>query len=196
MKNLKNILYRLRYALRHPVLRAGVIATLAVLSSALLVSLAWWAPLKLEQWKNIEALDAKQLELREAKRASAISQANRNAQTTVALIEKKLHAEMNQAQAVQLLSKLAARQKVRVLSQSFETGKKQDQIEALYIDLTLLGDYGGIRGMLAELPKMNGWIEVLAANFDSAGQGGGQVKCQLTLAVYRYAQNSNDRGGL
>jgi Tfp pilus assembly protein PilO len=196
MKSLKKILYRLRYALRHPLLRAGVIATLAVLLASLLVALAWWGPMKLEQWKSIEALEAKQLELHEAKRASAISQANRNALTTVTLIEKKLHAEMNQAQAVQLLSQLAARQKVRVLSQSFETGKKQEQIEALYIDLTLLGDYRGIRGMLAELPKMDGWIEVLAANLDSAAKGGAQVKCQLTLAVYRYAQNSNGRGGL
>lgn len=196
MKKLGNVLYRLRYTLRHPLLRAGVIATLAVLLAALLLTLAWWGPMKLEQWKNIDTLDAKHLELREAKRALGISQANRNAQTTVALIEKKLHAEMNQAQAVQLLSKLAARQKVRVLSQSFETGKKQEQIEALYIDLTLLGDYRGIRGMLAELPKMNGWIEVLEANFDSAAKGEAQVKCQMTLAVYRYAQNSNDGGGL
>jgi hypothetical protein len=196
MNKLKNLLSKALYVMRYPLLRAGAMITLVILTCTLLVSLAWWGPMKLEQWKTVETIDENRYVLQEVKRVSEISQANRNAQITVALMEKKLHAEMNQAQAVQQLSKLAASQKVRVLSQSFETGKKQDQIETLYIDLTLLGDYRGIRGMLAELPKMKVWIEVLEANMSSAVKGGEQVKCQLTLAVYRYAQNNSGRGEL
>ena len=196
MNKLKNKLNNMRYVMRHPLLRTGVVTTLALLAGLLIVSLAWWGPMKLEQWNTAAAIDARQLALQDAQRAAQLSKANSNAMTTIALLEKKLHAELNQAQAVQLLSQLATRQKVRILSQSFETGKKQDQIETLYIDLTLLGDYHGIKGMLAELPRMNGWIEVLEANMANAAKGGKQVKCQLSLAIYRYSQNNNDRGSL
>jgi hypothetical protein len=41
---------------------------------------------------------------------------------------------------------------------------------------------------------MSGWVEVLDANLESAGNGGTQVKAQLTLAAYRYPQASSSRG--
>lgn len=196
MKRLEFVLIRLRYGLRHPVVRVGVIAVLAMATCALLALLTWWGPMKLEQWKYLDAVESKRKAWLEGKRTVEVSQANRKARITLALLEKKLNSGLNQSQAVQLISKLAARHGVRVLSQSFEAGKKQEGLAALYIDLTLLGGYQGVRDVLAELPNTNGWIEVLEANLASAGNGSTQVKAQLTLAAYRYTRDSHDRGGM
>ena len=110
MNKLKNNLNSMRYAMRHPLLRTGIVTTLALLAGLLIVSLTWWGPMKLEQWNTIAAIDAGKLAHRDAQRAAQLATANSNALTTITLLEKKLHAELNQAQAVQLLSQLAARQ--------------------------------------------------------------------------------------
>lgn len=194
MKRLELVPIRLRYSLRHPAVRAGGILAVTLALCSLLVLLAWWGPMKVEQWRYQEAAAAKRKAWLDGKRALELSQANRKANATVALLERKLNSELNQAQAVQTISRLAANHGVRVLSQSFEAGKKQEQVAVLFIDLTLLGSYQGLREMLEDLPGMSGWVEVLEANLDTAVNGGAQVKAQLTLAAYRYPRGSNSRG--
>ncbi len=192
MKRFDESLARLRYGLRHPAARAGGVLALALSLSALLVLAVWWGPMRLEQWKCLEAAESKRKAWLDGKQAQELSQASREARGTVALLERKLDSDLNQAQAVQTISRLAASHGVRVLSQSFEAGKKQEPVAVLLIDLTLQGSYQGLREILESLPEMNGWVEVLEANLESAGSGA-QVKAQLTLAAYRYPRGSNGR---
>ncbi len=194
MRRSEDVLTQLRYGMRHPVVRAGGILALTLFLCGLLVLFAWWGPMKLEQWKYQETLESKRKAWLDSKRALELSQGSRKASATVALLERKLDSRLNQAEAVQIISRLAAKHGVRVLSQSFEAAKKQEQVATLFIDLTLLGSYQGMRGMLEDLPNMSGWVEVLEAGFDSALIGGAQVKGQLTLAAYRYAQSGHDGG--
>ncbi len=194
MNHLEDMLGRLRYGLRHPAARAGGVLALALSASALLVLVFWWGPMKLEQWKYLDAAAAKRKAWLDGKRAQELSQARREAGATVALLERKLDSELNQAQAVQVISRLAASHGVRVLSQSMEAGKKQGPVTVLFMDLTLQGSYQGLREILESLPEMSGWVEVLDANLESAGTGGAQVKAQLTLAAYRYPQASSGGG--
>ena len=152
--------------------------------------------MKLEQLKYRDAVEMKRKAWLDGKRTLELSRANRQANAAAALLEQKLNSKLNQAQAVQIISKLAASHGVRVLGQSFEAGKKQEPIAVLYIDLTLLGSYQGLRGMLEDFTRMNAWVEVLEANFDTAVNSGAQVKGQLTLAVYRYAQDRRGGAGI
>lgn len=192
MKRFEDVLTGLRYGLRHPAARAGGMLALVLFISTLLVLAFWWGPMKLEQWKYLDTAESKRKAWLDGKRSQELSQAASEAKGTVALLERKLSSELNQAQAVQVISRLAASHGVRVLSQSFEVGKKQEPVAVLFIDLTLLGSYQGLREILERLPEMNGWVEVLDANLESAGSGT-QVKAQLTLAAYRYPQGSHGR---
>lgn len=181
---------QLRYCLRHPRVLQGLFALGTLLVFSLLVLAGWWGPARLAYTDAAEQYAGKRMQWREVQQTAGIVEAYQQAQVEVEQMEKKLSADMNQGQAVQMLSKLAAGQKVRIVSQAFDTEHKQAQVEVMYVDLVLQGSYRAIRGMLVELAKAPVWAEATELHLERALNDESVIKCRVSLAIYHAAQRA------
>lgn len=181
-------LNNLRYCLKHPWLRLGMIVLSALLVLNLLLGIGWWGPARLAYSDAQTQYANKRMQWREAQHAAAMIAAYRQAQITVEQMEQKLGVELNQAQAVQMLGKLAAAQKVRILSQAFDAGQKNGTLDVMHIDLVLQGSYQGLRGMQVELIKAPAWIEVLELHMERSANDEAAIKCRMSLVIYQAAR--------
>lgn len=175
----------LRHILLYKTARHGMYAagTAAFLCVALAV--AWWGPVAHEHARLSHEIDARRAEMVGNARAEEIARAQRKAQETIALLEKKAATRASQASLVQEIARLAAVRGMRVISQSFDEGHAQHGDAALYLELGLIGDYGSFRKVLSDIASLPMWLEVVEARIEHAGEGGGQVRAQLRLLTYR-----------
>ena len=105
-----------RYSLRHPRVRAGMLACAMAVLVMLLVGAAYWWP----AWNAAATLkmqiEQKRRQAMEASYSAQLAQISRRAAQHVAQIEKKLDASGTQVNMVQNLATRARRHNVKLLS--------------------------------------------------------------------------------
>ncbi len=194
---LEAILSSLQEAARHPTLRIAIRGGLILTGFLIVAAAMFWWPAHRELASVQAAVEEKRRALVTHMQAGEIAETYKTSLELVPRFEKRLGATLSQAELVESLGKLASRQALRVLAQSFDQRADAEAHEVLALELTLAGDYTGIRGFLGGLDELPVLLEVTEMRLERGRQGSGALlQVQLRLAVYRQTGGGGgDRGG-
>lgn len=174
----------LRYSLRHPRVRTGLLVSAVAVLVLLMVAMAYWWP----AWDTAARLDAqieqKRRQAVEASYSAQLAQSSQRAAQHIAQIEKKLEASGTQVNLVQNLATLARRNNVKIVSEAYEEGKAKDGYMPFVHELTLQGGYAELRQFLIALQELPTFTVVQDAVLSRAGNTG-IIKAQLRMHTYR-----------
>lgn len=184
MRRVMEAVELLRYILRCRAARLALYALLGTAAVFLAVVGAWWLP-ALHGYAHLEHdITTRRNVIVDAVREAGVAEAQRKAQSAVALLEKKLSAHVGQAELIRDVARLAAQRGMRVTTQSFDEGQTQSGKDALYLNLGLTGSYPSLRLLLNDFAALPVWLEVVEAHIERADRGG-LIRVQLRLATYR-----------
>lgn len=171
---------RLGYSLRHPLVKAGNVASL-VAAAALAAAAAYWWPAQRADAALTERLAAERRALVEARQAGDAARNHARNLRDVPLLEAKLAAAVDQTRIVDGLARLARAHRVRILDQGYAARRDN---KGLVVELAVEGAYGSVRNFVHGLNTLPVWIEVQEAQLDRSGGTGG-VKSRLRLVSFR-----------
>ncbi|MBI3560341.1 MAG: hypothetical protein HY080_01295 [Gammaproteobacteria bacterium] len=148
------VLEELRFSLRHPRVRMSLWVLVAGLGLLVTTYGVYWWP----AWRTTEALRAsiaiRRHTLVDADFNNKLAIAAQRASLQIEQIEKRLDASVAQVTLVQQLGALAQRNRVKILSETYEEGKPKDGYTSLVHELTLQADYSTLRGFLLGLQQL------------------------------------------
>ena len=174
---------RLRYVLRHPVVRAGAWAAALCLVAAA-TSFAAWLPTHQRVQHLAQELGAKSRALREADQSEKVRLAYEQARKAVEVLEAKLEQAATQAQLLEDFGRLARQHGVRIVSEAYEEGKGAGVQQTLNAELAIRGSYGSIRGFLAATSALRTWSEIDEVVLERAREAG-VVEGKVRIVTYR-----------
>lgn len=186
MKRLQPWFDGLRYAFRHPYVRAGAWINLALAVAAIATAAIRW-PVAQQHAELTATIDAKRKQIVYAMQAGEMMRNYRHAQTVVPRLEQKLQAGVRQSDLIDQLGRLARQHDVRVLSQTFEEGKARGAYSPLHVNIALQGRYGALRDFLDGLSSLPLWLEIQEAGLERARETPDAVRAQLRLTALRKA---------
>ena len=175
----------LRYALRHPAVRAGVVASALAAALTLVVAGTAW-PVWREQAGLADALADKRRQLVQRQQAEALARAAAAARADVAAVERKLSQVSSQSVVVDHLVRLAREHRLHIVSQAYEERRSREQAPTLLVELVVQGGYAPLRGFLDALPSLPVLHEVEEASLQAQVEPG-VVRGRLRIALYRQA---------
>ena len=174
---------QMRQALRQRAIRLIGVAAIVATAVAISIVAFYWLPI-VRDYERTAAMSAEaRRQIAAAVDAQALARAFHAAGPEVDRLEAKLNAKGGQAALVQDIAQLAARHRLKVLSETYDAGKPRDGYVPLTLTLSMHGPYAGVRGFLTQLPALPQWISVQEATLDRADDGG--IKVQLRLLSYR-----------
>jgi Tfp pilus assembly protein PilO len=188
MNRLRPLLENWRYAARHPVIKT-VLASLSLLVIMAGVAFGYWWPAEREHRSLMAQIDTQRRAAVEALQAAEIARAYRTARSAIEVLEQKLNASGGQADLVKSIERIAAKRRVRIVSQAYEEAKAKGEYSPLYLDIGLQADYSSLREFLADLHTLPVWIEVQEMNLQRSREHAGLIKAGLRLLTYRKAAN-------
>lgn len=188
MNCLRPFLENWRYATRHSAIKAALVS-LALLLIVTGVTFGYWWPADRERRTLMAQIDMQRRAAVEALQASDMERAYRSARSTVEVLEQKLNASGGQADLVKSIERIAAKRRVRIVSQAYEDAKAKSDFVALYLDIGLQADYPSLREFLADLHTLPVWVEVQEMNLERSREHIGLIKAGLRLLTYRKATN-------
>lgn len=184
-----NQLQRLRgdflYALRHPKVKRAYGAASGFLTLAFVVFLFFFLPFAIHhhqlaggiadyreaQWERDKAQEA-------SKNFALVSQ-------RAGVLEKQLGAHETQSSLVGLLSRLASKNGLKVVSQEFSGKESAGSGQTLTQDLTLQGSYPSLRSFLTGLENLPALTVVEEAHIERMGEGGRGIRVVLKLTTFQ-----------
>lgn len=186
--NASDAVGRLRYAMRSPGARMALVLNLVVVAALLIVVFFYWWPRATERQLLNESVAQARRALTRAMQANDLIAAYRTASRATQTVETKLQLSIKQAQLVQSLARLVARHGVRIVSESYEEGKRQGDYMPLFLQVTLEGRYAGVRGFLSDVHALPLWVEVQDVRLERMRESAGSLKAQLRLRAVRRAE--------
>ena len=184
MKYLHPWLDSLRYAFRHPYVRAGAWINLGLVVTVGAVAVARW-PVVQEHRQLTSAIESKRQQMVYAMQAGEMMRHYRHAQLVLPPLEQKLQTSARQSELIDNLGRLARQHDIRILSQAFEEGKTRGAYQPLYVNLALQGRYVALRDFLNELSSLPAWLEIQEAGIERSRETPDAVRAQLRLSVLR-----------
>ncbi len=188
MNRIQPLLQDLRYAARHPWIRAGL-ASLALLLLGLAVGVGYGWPAYRERQALIGQIETQRRAAVEALHTADVARVYRIAKLATGALEQKLNAATGQADMVKHLERLAVQRRVRIVSQAYEEGKTKSEYAPLYLDIGLQANYASLREFLADIHTLPAWVEVQEMNLERSREHPGLIKASLRLLTYRKAAN-------
>ena len=177
------VMLQLKQALRQRPIRLIGIAAITGAAVAILVVAFYWLPIA-RDYERTAAMSAQaRRAIVAAVDAQALERAFHAARPEVDRLETKLNAKGGQAALVHDIAQLAARHRLKVVSETYEARKPHDGYLPLTLALNMQGPYVGVRGFLMQLPALSQWVDVQEATLDRADDG--SIKVQLRLISYR-----------
>lgn len=171
------------HCLRHPAIKAGIIATLVSIALALAVVIGFWRPVHREAQTLMESIEAKRKETVNALYSAEIARTYADAAKRIDGLERKLNLPSPQAALVTHLSALAKKHQVKILTQSYDAGKELEGYKPLYLELGLQGGYASLRQYLQDLKTLPTLSSLQEAALN-AQERAGEIKAHLRLVTY------------
>lgn len=172
------------YSLRHPIIKIGVVmSAIAVITAMTVGALYWWPAYSEIQTLN-GLIKEKRRQIIDEIRTAQIYEAYSSAAKQVAVFEKKLNSHAGQAGLVNNIDRLAIKRNVRIVSEAYDEGKEKDGYMPLYLDLTVQGDYQGLREFFLDVHTLPTWSFIEEASLSRLQGTEDLVKAQLRLITY------------
>lgn len=174
----------LRYAFRHPAIRLGVLAGALSLAVAAGVGTAYWWPEFKSRAALEESLNSERKRIVESMHVRRLEAAYRTARRDLKKLDAKLRTEIKQAELVENLGRLAARNRIKILSETYEEQSAKGGFRALNQELNLLGGYGALRSFMAGIRRLPTWTIVRSARLERSQKDRNMVKAKLRIATF------------
>lgn len=175
------------YTLRSRFARLGLALNAVLLAGLTIVLSVYWIPSANERDALRRQVDEVRRTVTEAMQARELAKAYAGGSQAAHIVERKLQASAKQAELVQHLGALARRRGVRIVSESYEEGKRQSDYTPLFVQITLEGSYASIRDFLREVSTLPLWAEVQDARIERRREPTDLLKAQLRLRAVRHA---------
>lgn len=171
------------YSLRHPAIKAGIIATLICTAAALVIIVGFWRPVHRETQALADAVEAKRKETVNALYSAEIAKAYAATAKRIDTLENKLNLVNPQAALVSHLGALARKHQIKILAESYEEGKELEGYKPLHLELAMQGGYSSVRHFLQDLKTLPTLSSLQEAGL-SAQERAGEIKAHLRLVTY------------
>lgn len=175
------------YALRDRRVRLTITIDAVLLMLLLATILLYWWPQVSAQRQLHGQIEESRRALVIALQASDIAKAHAEAARVTKAVDEKLRAPVKQAQLVQGLAMLARTHGVRIVSESYEEGKRQTDYAPLFLQVMVEGKYGGIRGFLSDLSTLPLWLEAEELRLERLRESSSVLRAQVRLRAIRPA---------
>lgn len=183
-------------AIRFPPIRIALFICSGCLIILLLTIMGLWWPAHRQHDAVQLSIDEKRRQLVLLLQADDIGRAYRSALQVVPRLESRLTLDMSQAEFVNILGRLSSRHGARLLAQSFDERKVQQDQPIIALELNLEGPYAAIRGFMLGLSDLPVWCEIEEMRLERARESTGIIRAQLRLIVHRKAAIKSARDNL
>lgn len=190
MNRLRPLLESWRYAARHPAVRAAL-ASLSLLLIMVGIAFGYWWPADREHRSLMAQTDTQRRAAVETLQAADVARAYRTARSATEVLEQKLNTPGGQADLVKSIERIAAKRRVRIVSQAYEEAKAKGEYLPLYLDIGLQANYSSLREFLMDLHTLPVWVEVQEMNLERSREHAGSIKAGVRLLTYRKTANRN-----
>lgn len=190
MNRLRPLLENWRYAARHPAVKTAL-ASLSLLLIVAGVAFGYWWPADREYRSLMAQLDTQRRAAVEALQAADMARAYHTARSAADVMEQKLNAPGGQADLVKSIERIAAKRRVRIVSQAYEEAKAKGEYLPLYLDIGMQANYSSLREFLADLHTLPVWVEIQEMNLERSREHYGSIKASVRLLTYRKTANRN-----
>ena len=188
MNHTRPLLEGWRYTACHPWIKAAL-ASLSLLLIMAGVAFGYWWPAEREHRSLMAQIETQRRVTVDALQAAEIARAYRTARSAAEVLERKLNASGGQADLVKSIERIAAKRRVRIVSQTYEEAKAKGEYSPLFLDIGLQANYSSLREFLADLHTLPVWIEVQEMNLERSREQAGLIKAGLRLLTYRKTAN-------
>ena len=175
-------LAEIRYCLRHPWARAGLIAAGLGMVLLLATTATWW-PAQSQQRALEDEISAKRRALARAQQSEELARVYERARKEVDLLEGKLRHGATQTQLVQGFARLAQKHGVKIVSETYEEGRNAAQ-PMLGAELAVQASYPALRAFVRDLATLPTWSEVQEVRIENT-PGAAQQKGRIRIVTYR-----------
>ncbi|HKI99092.1 MAG TPA: hypothetical protein VKB51_11510 [bacterium] len=173
-----------RYCLLQPSVRIGLACVaIAALGLAVTTGALWW-PVQRTHSRLEANLTALRTEIAANLRATELLDAYRQGAEQARVWETRLHHAGTQSEVIALVSDLARRHRLTLVSQALREDRQPSGVTALHQDLVLEGPYAGMRAFLAALPGLPGWTRAQVVQMEPSAHGKQAVRASLQLVTY------------
>lgn len=167
--------------LRAPILRPHLFVALAA-TVVFALTVIYALPTQLRYSEAQDALAAARQRWSAVAYEQELAKAYAVAARTLPAVEVKLQHKAPQLALVKQLPKLAARHRVRILAQSYETAKTKDEYALLRLTLGVEATYPDLRAFLAAFDELETLSVVEEGSFARAE--GRRIKATLKIGTY------------
>lgn len=172
------------FSLRYPLVRrslAGLIASIILLAGV--AALYWW-PAREAMGSLDDRIADKRREIADATFSAQLDRVSRNAASRVVQMERKLDADVTQAELVKNLALLAQDCNVEIVSESYEEGQPEAGYLSLVHGVMLQAQYPDIRNFIMGVQGLPTFTVVKRAVLGSVSDSE-DVRVQLDMITYR-----------
>jgi len=188
-----DLIANLRYSLRHPTVRLGLVVAVITSTAVLIMTLGYWWPVHHGHELLVGEVKLKRRMVVEAMQAKELASAYRLASQNIVMLEEKLEADSSQAGLVQNVTELARDRGIRILSEAYDEGREENGYVPLHQEIALQGDYSALRRFLMDIHTLPSWTVVQESRFEGSRKQPGRVKATIKLVTYREAPARKDR---
>ena len=167
--------------------RMGGYLFLTTLLCSVIITLALWLPVYSEYSTAWKENVLSKSEIRKVSLRNELSDAYQLNTKRVSKIEKKLRIRISQAEIINDISRLAQRNGINIVSESYSAGESIEGYELLNQNLVAEGGYSSIRQFLREIDQLAVWTvsqEVRLKNLNAKDK---KISARLKLAIYTKA---------
>ena len=173
------------YARKHPGVKRVVAVSAVLLAVDILLIGTFWGPVA---WRHHE-LQKKVDDYRLRKRNDLLAQETADTYTRmmirVKVLDGKLEKHSTQSELIESLSRLASRNRLRILSQDFDvTSKNNVGFSSFKQNVSLVGSYSSIRHYLTDLENLPTLTILQQARLERAREKGNQVRGVFELLTF------------
>lgn len=172
------------YSLRHPLIKAGMVASGCAIILAIVVCFGYWMPVRNDINSLTESVNYERKRIIDDTRSVQIYSAYLSATKQLTAIDKKINSPAGHADLVNDIDNLAIHRKVAIISESYDEGKERNGYTPLYMELSLQGDYQGLRELLVDIRSLPTWTVVGEGSISRLAGQRDLVKAQLRLITY------------
>ena len=185
IEGLRPMIADLRFSLRHPLVRLGMVAGIIAIGLVLIIGGAMWWPARSEVHALRDEIGATRRQAVERLYGAQLAQVYKRTEQQIVVLEAKLNTQTVQVSLLNHLSQLAKKHRVRILSESYEEGKAKNGYAPLYHEITLQGSYSRVRRFLLDIGSLPTLSLVQEAALNRGDGRGRSIKAQLRIVTYR-----------
>lgn len=175
---------QLEYVIRHPVVKSGAVAAVAMILLTVGVAAFIWWPAVSERDQMTHEVSSLRVDIGHAINRINTAENFYGALTRANAISEKLGAEASQADLTDQINQLAAKLGIKILNESNEERKIRMGYLPMFRELSIQGDYVSTRKFLLALRQLPTWTTVQELHLTKKNMSS-DLKAVITLVTYR-----------